>query len=631
MASYADDPAPPSSTPKEHGKTQSSPAGPTDAPGERPASSLNLAIIGNCQISALLDVRGRIVWACMPRLDGDPVFHSLLSGDAEGAEEGFFDVELVDFERSEQRYLKNTAVVETLLQDRHGGKVRLLDFAPRFMQFGRTFRPVMLARSIEPLEGSPRVRIRLRPRLEYGSVEPGRTFGSNHIRYVGPAFTIRLTTDASISDVLEEHSFLLERPMTMLLGPDETLSDSVHRVGRTFFEETCDYWRGWVRGLKIPFEWQGEVIRAAITLKMCNYEDTGAIVAAATTSIPEARNSGRNWDYRYCWLRDAYFVVHALNSLGATKTMEAFLRYIIDIGARAEDDHLQPVYGITGNARLTEKIVDNLPGYRGMGPVRIGNLAYEQVQNDVYGAAILVATQTFFDQRLVREGDAALFGRLEKLGRRAEALFDEPDAGLWEYRGRTRVHTFSGVMCWTGCDRLAKIAAQLGEPGKARDWRARADRLQQEIMRRAWSESLGSFTSTFGGTDLDASLLLLNQLGFVDAADPRFASTVEAVERQLRNGPFMFRYVTEDDFGEPETAFNICTFWYIDALAALGRTDEARELFENMLACRTPLGLLSEDIHPATRELWGNFPQTYSMVGIINCATRLSRSWESAF
>ncbi|CAN5270400.1 glycoside hydrolase family 15 protein [soil metagenome] len=590
---------------------------------------LNLAVVGNCQISALIDAHGRFVWACMPRFDGDPVFHSLLSGGE--AESGFFDIELTDFDRAEQRYLKNTAVVETLLHDRHGNTVKLLDFAPRFIQFGRTFRPVMLARSMEPLHGSPLIRIRLRPCFNYGSAKPGRTFGSNHVRFVGPALTLRLTTDASISDVLEERAFLLERPMMMLLGPDETVSDSVHRVGRTFFEDTCDYWRGWVRGLKIPFEWQADVIRAAITLKLCNYEDTGAIVAAMTTSIPEARHSGRNWDYRFCWLRDAYFVVHALNSLGATKTMEGFLRYIIDIAACADGNHLQPVYGITGSTRLDESIVDAMPGYRSMKPVRVGNLAYEQVQNDVYGAAVLVATQTFFDQRLVREGDAALFERLEALGRRGEALYDAPDAGLWEYRGRTDAHTFSSVMCWAGCDRLARIAAKLGEPEKARSWRATADRLRSEIVARAWNESLGSFASSLDGNDLDASLLLLTEVGFVDGADPRFAGTVNAVERQLRKGPFMFRYITEDDFGEPETAFNICTFWYIDALAAVGRTDEARELFENMLACRNPLGLLSEDIDPETRELWGNFPQTYSLVGLINSATRLSRSWESAF
>ncbi|HUO82787.1 MAG TPA: glycoside hydrolase family 15 protein [Gammaproteobacteria bacterium] len=594
-------------------------------------SDLNLAVIGNCQISALLDARGRIVWSCLPRFDGDPVFNALLAGDADAAGDGFFAVQLTDCVHAEQRYLENTPVVETLLHDSGGAIVRLLDFAPRFNQFGRTFRPVMLARMLEPLQGSPRVRIRLRPSFGYGSASPTRTFGSNHIRYVGPGQALRLTTDASISDVLEEHEFLLERALTLLLGPDETVADSVHRVGRLFFEETCDYWRGWARGLSIPFEWQEPVIRAAITLKMCAYEDTGAVVAAMTTSIPEARHSGRNWDYRYCWLRDAYFVVHALNRLGATRTMEAFLRYIINVSANTDDDHLQPVYGITGDTNLAEIEVGSLRGYRSMGPVRVGNLAYDQVQNDVYGAAVLASTQTFFDRRLTRPGDLSLFERLEAHGRRAEQLYDQPDAGLWEYRDRERVHTFSSVMCWAACDRLARIATRLGVSKKARHWRARADRLRQSIVREAWNDSLRSFTTSFGRTDLDASLLLLHELGFVDPADPRFAGTVAAIEKELRRGPFMFRYVTPDDFGEPETAFSVCTFWYIDALAALGRRDEARELFDNMLACRNPLGLLSEDIDPASRELWGNFPQTYSLVGIINSASRLSTSWESAF
>ncbi|HNK16681.1 MAG TPA: glycoside hydrolase family 15 protein, partial [Nitrospira sp.] len=337
------------------------------------------------------------------------------------------------------------------------------------------------------------------------------------------------------------------------------------------------------------------------------------------------------WDYRYCWLRDGYFVVNALNRLGATRTMERYLGYIINVAASAGNSSLQPVYGIDGRADLEEREVASLAGYRGMGPVRIGNQAYRQVQHDVYGSAILAATHVFFDQRLAHRGDEALFRRLEPLGEQAILCFDQPDAGLWELRGSARVHTFSAVMCWAACDRLARIAERLGIARRATYWRKQADRLHRVISRRAWNTHRKCFVSTFEGDAMDASLLLLAELGFLAADDPRFEETVDAVAQDLRRGDFIFRYVEKDDFGEPENAFLVCSFWYVNALVALKRRDEARQLFERLLACRNRLGLLAEHADPATGELWGNFVQTYSMVGLINSAIRLSIRWDEAF
>jgi GH15 family glucan-1,4-alpha-glucosidase len=592
-------------------------------------SDLDLAVIGNCQIAALLDRRARIVWACVPRFDGDPTFCSLLSGEDEPAA-GFCDVELAGFAGSEQCYVTNTAVVETVLRDAKGGAVKIIDFAPRFQQHRRFFRPMMLIRMIVPLAGRPHVRLRVRPLGDYGATKPTHTYGSNHIRYLLPNITLRLTTDASITALLEERAFVLDHPIALVLGPDETLVDAPASIARNFLAETQSYWESWVRGLSIPFEWQDAVIRAAVTLKLCTFEDTGAVIAGITTSIPEAPNSGRNWDYRYCWLRDAYFVVHALNRLGATATMEQYLRYIINVGTESAGHDLQPVYAIGGEARLPERTVESLKGYRGMGPVRVGNLAYEQRQNDVYGSVVLASMQYFFDQRLVTRGDVATFERLERLGEHAVSRFDTPDAGPWEYRGRQRVHTFSSVMCWAACDRLARIATHLKLEDRATHWRTMSDRMKKEIERHAWNAKLGRFTESFGNQDVDASLLLLPHLDFLQPDDPRFAGTVQSIEAALRRGLHLRRYHAADDFGAPENAFNICTFWYIDALAAVGRRDEAREIFTNMLSCRNSLGLMSEDLDPVTHELWGNFPQTYSMVGIINSAVLLSKSWEEA-
>lgn len=593
-------------------------------------STLELGVIGNGTLAALIDRDATISWCCFPRLDGDPIFHSLLNGpDQDG---GKFAVELLGCRRASQRYLANSAVLETRLEDADGGAIDIIDFAPRFAQHERMFRPPMLVRRIVPVRGRPRIRIRLNPRFAYGEQAPQVSLGSNHIRYQGAQRTIRVTTNAPLSYVVEEAPFFVHQPVTLLLGSDEGLGAGIEETATLFLKRTLDHWHNWVRSLSIPFEWQDEVIRAAITLKLCNFEETGAIVAALTTSVPEAPNTQRNWDYRFCWLRDAYFVVHALNRLGTTRTMEDYLAYIANIVGDSEEHALRPCYAITRATRLDERFAPSLDGYRGMGPVRIGNQAHLQVQNDVYGSVILAATHAFFDRRLLLGADPRImFERLEELGRKAVEAFDTPDAGPWELRATQSIHTFSAVMCWAACDRLAKIAGVLNLPQRQTEWRQQADRLHNEISPRAWNSDLKAYVATFDGATLDSTALLLHELDFLKGDDPRFISTVEAIGRTLKRGDLLLRYDVADDFGLPETAFTICTFWYIDALATIGRRDEARTLFETVLRRRNALGLLSEDIHPVTGELWGNYPQTYSMVGLINCAMRLSRRWEDAF
>ena len=590
--------------------------------------SLELSMIGNSSYAALMDPRARIVWACMPRFDGNPVFCDLLEPETAI---GFYEIEIEGFQRSEQTYRPNSAIVETCLFAENGAAIEILDFAPRFKQFGRLFRPLSLVRRIRRLGGAPRIRIRLRPASNYGAEPAQVTRGSNHIRYILPDHVLRLTTEVPVSFVYDETSFLLDKPVDLILTQDEALTRPVHEVAREFEERTDEYWREWARYLAVPFEWQDAVIRAAITLKLCSVEDSGAIVAAVTTSVPEAAGTERNWDYRFCWLRDAYFTIRALNRLGATRTMEEFLRYILNIVASSPDGRLQPVFGVQMETTLSESSVESLSGYRGHRPVRVGNLAYVQTQHDVYGAVVLACAQAFFDRRIDLQGDDRLFETLERIGETAARMFDQPDAGLWELRGRQRPHTFSALMCWAACDRLARIAMQLDHPDRASEWNGHARAIRARIERDGWNEEKQAYVSAFGGTEVDAALLLMHELSFCKADDPRFLGTIAAVERELRRGDHVFRYVEEDDFGTPHNAFNVCTFWYIDALAAVGRRDEARQLFENMLACRNRAGLLSEDLDTRTNELWGNIPQTYSMVGLIVSALRLSKSWEEAF
>jgi GH15 family glucan-1,4-alpha-glucosidase len=588
--------------------------------------SLALGVVGNCAFSALIDQRARIVWCCMPRFDSEPVFDALLEPSERGSA---FAIELENFAESRQWYESNTAVLRTQLLDHSGHGIEITDFAPRFLSRSRFFRPTMLVRRVRPLKGTPRIRVTVEPRFDWGATTPTITRGSNHVRYVGSDMTLRLNTDAPISYVLGGQAFALNRELNFLLGPDETLHDGIADTARHFEQETLDYWRNWSQRLAIPMEWQDAVIRAAITLKLSVFEDTGAIVAAMTTSIPEAPHSGRTWDYRYCWLRDAFFVVRALNSLSEVATMGRYLDWLGNIVVDARGGHIQPLYGIGMERELPESICEHLGGYRGMGPVRVGNQAQEHYQHDVYGNVVLGATQAFYDHRLLHRAGRPEFERLEQVGEQAVQVFGQPDAGMWELRTRARVHTSSALMCWAACDRLGRIATLLGLPERAAYWQAQAGTMRERILRESWHEERRAFVESFGGRDLDASVLLMAEVGFIDPKDPRFVSTLETLERHLCDGPYMRRYEAPDDFGRPETAFNICTFWRIDALARIGRRQQAREIFESMLAHRNHLGLLSEDTHPVTGEMWGNFPQTYSMVGIINGAVRLSAAWDT--
>jgi len=588
----------------------------------------DLGIVGNGQITALVRSDGSVPWCCWPRPDGDPIFCGLLSGETHEEARGIFSISLVGQTESQLRYRRNTAILESVAGDGRGNAIRILSWCPRYMRQGRLYRPTMLIRRIEPVTGRPAIQVRLRPAGNYGARVYQRHLGSHHVRFFDPTQSLRVTTDAPVSYLAEERVFVLTRPVDLVLTDDETLVAPAHDVAAEALRSTSSYWEQWVRGLSIPFEWQEATIRAAITLQLCTYDDNGSVLAAPTTSIPESAHSGRNWDYRYCWLRDAYFTVQAMNRLGATDAMEAFLRYLDDVVVRQGEAPLQPVYGISGEVDLSEHTVETLAGVEGMGPVRVGNLAYRQRQHDVYGSVILASTQFFFDERLERRGDVDQFERLEALGERAVPLFDEPDAGIWEFRGTVRRHTFSGAMCWAACDRLSRIAGRLRLPERVRYWRERADALRKQVLQRSWNESRGTLSASFDDDVLDASLLLLPEVGILEWRDPRFTRTLEAIERELRAGDFLLRYRHPDDFGDTTNAFTVCSFWWANALAGTGRMEAARELFGKLLSVRNCVGLLSEHVDPRSGVLWGNFPQTYSMVGIITTAIRLSRRWE---
>ena len=577
---------------------------------ENLTQSLDLALIGNGIIAALVSADAKIVWSCFPAFNGDPIFCSLLRGADAADHDGSFAIELIDAVKSEQAYIADTPIVITRIFDANGGAVRITDFAPRFERDGQLQCPKLLVRQIERISGAPSIIVRVRPMENYGE----RRMSVN-----GP--TIRLTTDGPLDSIISGTPFVLDRDITLLFG-DETVAEPA-RAGKEFRESTIGWWHGWVRSLTIPSTWRDAVTRAAITLKLNASEETGAIIAAITTSIPEAPNTGRNWDYRYCWPRDAYFVADALHKLGDSSTPRRYIDFVMGVLARVGNE-VGPLYNIEGGPIPVEREAKHLAGFRGMGPVRVGNEARVQRQHDVYGEIILAAKLLVFDDVLDENAAHELFHKLEPLGDQGAKLFDKPDAGLWELRGIERVHTFSSVMCWAACNGLADIAKHLDLSERAIFWRGKATSMHETICRRAWNPAIGAFASTMGGDALDASLLLMHSLGFISPRDSRYVSTVHAIGRDLRRSDFIYRYIVSDDFSQPENAFLVCTFWYVDALAAIGERDEARSLFEHLLSCRNHHGLLAEDIDTKTREQWGNFVQTYSMAGIIDSAVRLA-------
>ena len=581
-------------------------------PHENLTQSLDLALIGNGIIAALVSADAKIVWSCFPAFDGDPIFCSLLRGAHTADRDGSFAIELIDADKSEQEYIADTPIVVTQIFDASGGAVRITDFAPRFERDGQLQCPKLLVRQIDRISGTPSIIVRVRPMENYGER-----------RMPVDGDSIQLTTDGPLDSIIAEAPFLLDRDITLILGDQSEIVGEPARAGKKFRECTVEWWRSWVDSLTIPATWSDAVTRAAITLKLNASEESGAIIAAMTTSIPEAPNSGRNWDYRYCWLRDAYFVADALHKLGDSSTPRRYVDFVMGVLAKVGNE-VGPLYNIEGGPVPVEREAKHLAGYRGMGPVRVGNEARVQRQHDVYGEIILAAKLLVFDNVPDENAAHELFHKLEPLGDQAAKLFDKPDGGLWELRGIERVHTFSSVMCWAACNGLADIAQHVNLSERATFWRGKATSMHETICRRAWNPTIGAFASAMEGDALDASLLLIHSLGFISHQDPRYVSTVHAIGHDLRRSDFIYRYIVSDDFCFAENAFLVCTFWYVDALAAIGEHDEARALFEHLLSCRNHHGLLAEDIDTKSREQWGNFVQTYSMAGIIDSAVRLT-------
>ncbi len=576
------------------------------------ACGLPHGAIGNGRVLALVAPSTAIEWLCLPRFDSPSVFGSLLDPERGGT----FRFVCEGPCTSHMEYERNTNVLRTRVTA-GDGEFDVFDFAPWIAAGAGHEAPLEIHRLLVPVRGEPRVRVEFDPRPDYARAERRIVPVDAGLEVRFGAERLFLRSNEPSAYLLNGNALRVDHPRYFVLSYGEpSRYDSAAAVQRAL-RETIDGWRVWAKTCALPSFCPDEVLRSALCLKLHAFTDTGAIIAAATTSIPEAIGTARTWDYRYCWLRDAAFVTEALRRLSHLAEGESFVRFLRDV---AEQGPLQPVYGVGGERDLPEVQLDHLSGYAGTRPVRVGNAAALQRQNDLMGEMVLCLDTMMTDPRIVPDSPPQLMDLVAVLVEDAIRASSTKDTGLWEYRTALRHHTFGRVMCWVAADRGARLARANGRDDLAARWASWAAAERKEILDRAYNADLGYFTQGLDGGNADASNLLLATLRFVEPTDPRFVSTVRAYERLLVERGLMLRYRHEDDLGRPTTAFSICSFWWSEALALIGELDKAVDLFRRLLTFANPLGLYSEGIDPRTGRLLGNFPQAYSHVGLIHAA-----------
>ncbi len=575
-------------------------------------------IIGNCSYLAHVQKNTNISWLCWPRFDSSFIFGSLLDKNKGGE---FSILPQGEFQSS-QRYIENTNVLTTEIEC-HDGKYRVTDFAPRYKLYDRYFRPLMIIRKIEPIVGYPKIKITCKPVGNYGEKHLQAMQGSNHIEFTGIEKPLRLTANVSVNYILNEKYFVLNETKYLVLTYGAPLEAPLITTSEEFLIRTISYWRQWVKNTGIGNMYQQQVIRSSLALKIHQYEDTGAIVAASTTSLPESPGSGRNWDYRFCWLRDAYYILNAFNNIGHFEEAEQYFHYIANLDV-SETGRYNPLYKITGTADFEETIVD-LEGYLGNSPVRIGNQAVEHIQNDSYGQVLLSLLPLYTDRRFIFEERHDSSKWIENILNKIEKTIDEPDAGIWEFRNTVQQHCYTNLFQWAGCMAAIKMARHIGDEKLLKAAKKLRDKAVEKIE-ACYDPERKVYTQAIGVKSLDASTLQLIMMNYLDPNSQKAKDHLAAVEAELKttNGLF-YRYLHADDFGKPKTTFLITAFWYVEALACVGRLDEAIDNFNKLMEYTNHLGLLSEDVDASDGSQWGNFPQAYSHVGLMNAAYRIAK------
>lgn len=576
-----------------------------------------MGVVGNCSYMAYIDTHAAVKWMCMPRFDSSFLFGSLL----DSRKGGEFSISPVRDYEAKQNYIPNTNVLSTEFTTAQG-RFRVIDCAPRFYQYERYFKPLMLVRKIELLEGNPVILVKCKPVGNYGEMIPEIVVSSNHLRYMNFDMQVRLTTDVSLSYIQEEQPFVLNQNRYLVFTYGDPLEAPLKPTAEDFINKTVRYWQTWIKSTYVPDMYQDHIIRSALVLKLHQYEDTGGIIASGSTSLPEHHGSSRTWDYRYCWFRDSYYTLKAFNEMGHFDELEGYFDYIQNILMR-ESERMQPLYTITGSKHL-EEVHLPLEGYLGNQPVRIGNDAYFQIQNDVYGQVLVGLLPLFIDKRLSFAKKNAYKPLINRLLNWIEKTFFEPDAGLWEFRNVKQVHTYTLLFHWAGSKAAAKIGVIMNDVDLV-NRALKLEKIAVENIEKSYDPVRKVYTQAIGVEHLDASTLKLITMNYLNPNSERAKNHLSALETLLKTEQGLFyRYVHQDDFGKPEATFLVCAFWYVDALACVGRVDDAIKTLEGILKYTNHLGIFSEDVGLDGSQ-WGNYPQTYGHVGLINAAFRISK------
>ena len=581
--------------------------------------TMNYGVIGNGISAALIDARGTIVWCCLPKFDSQAIFAKILDPERGGE----FSI-LVDGDYGiHQAYQNRTNILVTVF-NKGADKFEVVDFMPRYHGQNNTYHcPPDIIRYIRPIAGHPAIRIRYAPRPCFGQYEVKTEIRDEYIKtgtQKGAYESVYLYSDLDLEAVGTSHEIVLDKPCYLLLSYNQKLTDLTPDYIELEYQKTKVYWMNWSANTQRFPEYNQEILRSALVLKLLAYQKSGAILAALTTSLPEEIGAERNWDYRYCWLRDASMTIAVLTKLGHYTAARRFLSFILDI-IPFKNEKVQIMYGINGEKRLTERVLGWLNGYEGSQPVRIGNAAYNQKQNDIFGVLLDVILQylTIFKREAV-ENREDLWTVVRTLARNVEKTWHQKDAGIWEFRTNKKHFTFSKVLSWVAMDRAMRIADYFDKKDYVAVWRRIGEKIRANILSKGWDARLGAFTQAYGEAHLDAANLLMEHYGFIQANDPKFVSTVRLTYEKLSRDGLMYRYRNADDFGVPKSSFTVCTFWLIKSLFKIGDKREAHKLFDQVLSYSNHVGLLSEDIDFESKRLLGNFPQAYSHLALIDTA-----------
>lgn len=603
-------------------------------------SDYHHGVIGNGRSAALIEPDGTIVFACLPDFDAGTIFARLLDTEQGGS----FGIEMEDGRAVAQCYERRTNVLVTTFEG-PSGSFRVIDFMPRYTWDGRagaySDAPPDIVRLVEPLHGNPTIRASYDPKLEYGRFATSHHIDGQRIKSITRGEvqpqtdhnrrktdvrniyeSLYLYTDLDPAQVLAGEAMALDRARYFVVSYHDKVQEPCTDTINLMLQRTRAYWLLWTARTTLPSRYAEEVARSALTLRMLQFDPTGALVAAVTTSLPETIGETRNWDYRFCWIRDASMTVSVLRRIGHPVMAKRLIDWVLRT-VPTKDDQLQIMYGLRGEKNLHEETLDHLAGYHGSKPVRIGNAAHTQKQHDIFGVMLDVVYQDLLLRDRTPEVLDQLWTRVRAEVRTVTETWRSPDRGIWEIRGAPRHFVFSKVLSWVAIDRGVKIAHLLGKTDWAAPREQLAAEMHKDICEHGWSDEAGAFTQSYGVVDLDASNLLLADYGFLEPTDPRFIKTVERTEQELGRDGLLYRYKNKDDFGLPSSAFTVCSFWLVKALALIGKRKKARHLFEQLLAAANPHGLFGEDLDFKTRRQLGNFPQAYSHLALIDCALEL--------